>query len=269
MTGPWNCQARLVTGRRRRSADALWRRATLGIACGLLASGAALSDPQLLRNIPPVPATTPSLLPPPRPSDLGAQPPASRDSRVVPPGQGPDRACLDALRLTGAKAESVPQPSSDNACAVDDPVRLVSIVSNGRPIALPDRPILACGFALTIADWLGRLAAPALGTARRTAVIAVTTGPGDECRFRNRAASGPLSAHAKGLALDVSAFRFEDGTSLAVAQASDDAAFKGVRASACELFTTVLGPGSDAFHNDHLHLDLQPHGREGRYRICS
>jgi hypothetical protein len=28
----------------------------------------------------------------------------------------------------------------------------------------------------------------------------------------------------------------------------------------------VLGPGSDAFHDDHLHLDLAE--RRGGYRLC-
>ena len=32
-------------------------------------------------------------------------------------------------------------------------------------------------------------------------------------------------------------------------------------AGACGEFTTVLGPGSDAFHYNHLHLDLAMHGR--------
>ena len=39
-----------------------------------------------------------------------------------------------------------------------------------------------------------------------------------------------------------------------------------VRQSACKRFTTVLGPGSDAEHGDHLHVDLR--GRNGGYRIC-
>ena len=36
--------------------------------------------------------------------------------------------------------------------------------------------------------------------------------------------------------------------------------------SACARFSTVLGPGSDAFHNDHIHVDNIE--RHGGYRIC-
>ncbi|MFD0463084.1 extensin family protein [Microvirga aerilata] len=39
-----------------------------------------------------------------------------------------------------------------------------------------------------------------------------------------------------------------------------------VQKAACPIFTTVLGPGSDAAHGDHLHLDLRQ--RKGDYRIC-
>ncbi|HEX2725887.1 MAG TPA: extensin family protein, partial [Beijerinckiaceae bacterium] len=39
-----------------------------------------------------------------------------------------------------------------------------------------------------------------------------------------------------------------------------------IRSQACAYFTTVLGPGSDAAHATHLHLDLR--GRKGNHRIC-
>jgi hypothetical protein len=39
-----------------------------------------------------------------------------------------------------------------------------------------------------------------------------------------------------------------------------------IRQSACNTFSTVLGPGSDDFHKTHIHLDLIE--RKGGYRIC-
>jgi len=39
-----------------------------------------------------------------------------------------------------------------------------------------------------------------------------------------------------------------------------------LRTSACARFTTVLGPGSDGYHNGHVHLDLAE--RHNGYRIC-
>jgi hypothetical protein len=41
-----------------------------------------------------------------------------------------------------------------------------------------------------------------------------------------------------------------------------------LRRAACGWFTTVLGPGSDAAHADHLHLDREPRGRDGESRLC-
>jgi len=39
-----------------------------------------------------------------------------------------------------------------------------------------------------------------------------------------------------------------------------------VRKSVCAHFTTVLGPGSDGYHENHIHVDLAE--RRGGYRMC-
>ncbi len=36
--------------------------------------------------------------------------------------------------------------------------------------------------------------------------------------------------------------------------------------SVCTRFTTVLGPGSDWYHEDHIHLDLAQ--RRNNYKLC-
>ena len=36
--------------------------------------------------------------------------------------------------------------------------------------------------------------------------------------------------------------------------------------SVCARFSTVLGPGSDGYHEDHIHLDLME--RHNNYKIC-
>jgi len=41
---------------------------------------------------------------------------------------------------------------------------------------------------------------------------------------------------------------------------------ENVLRSACARFSTVLGPGSDGYHEDHIHLDLME--RRNNYRIC-
>jgi hypothetical protein len=50
-------------------------------------------------------------------------------------------------------------------------------------------------------------------------------------------------------------------------EGSKEAAFlAAARAKACELFTTVLGPGSSEAHATHLHLDQR--ARKNGYRLC-
>jgi hypothetical protein len=45
--------------------------------------------------------------------------------------------------------------------------------------------------------------------------------------------------------------------------------WRHVRNGACQIFSTTLGPGSeDGAHEEHLHLDMARHGRDGRRRVC-
>ena len=79
-----------------------------------------------------------------------------------------------------------------------------------------------------------------------------------ECRGRNRVAAAKLSEHATGNAIDITAFVTGKDQRLEIArQASASAFFTALQSSACKTFMTVLGPGSDGFHETHLHLDLQ------------
>ncbi len=45
---------------------------------------------------------------------------------------------------------------------------------------------------------------------------------------------------------------------------------RDVHAGACSTFTTVLGPGANAFHYNHIHVDLAMHGgtSSGPRHIC-
>jgi hypothetical protein len=39
-----------------------------------------------------------------------------------------------------------------------------------------------------------------------------------------------------------------------------------LKADVCSRFSTVLGPGSDGYHEEHIHLDLIE--RRNNYKIC-
>ncbi len=218
-------------------------------------------------------------LPRPRPASAPARqaPPAPAAHEVAPEKETPeiDQACLDRLGPAGIEFEQVTMPAAAKpGCGIDTPVRLKSIKLAAWPktsIRLPDGPILACRFGERFGHWVSRLVAPLIAGELSTELRAVRTGPGYECRNRNRAEAGKISAHAAGLAVDVSSFELASGKVLAVKPDGDErlhAAFDSIRVAACGWFLTVLGPGSDAAHSDHMHLDIQQHGSSDRYRIC-
>ncbi|HJS09310.1 MAG TPA: extensin family protein, partial [Pirellulales bacterium] len=88
-----------------------------------------------------------------------------------------------------------------------------------------------------------------------------------ECRGRNRVAGAKLSEHGKGNAVDVRSFVLADGRSIGLTDISVAKGFRDeIRDSACHRFTTVLGPGADAQHESHIHLDSIE--RAQGYRMC-
>lgn len=81
-----------------------------------------------------------------------------------------------------------------------------------------------------------------------------------------------ISEHAFGNALDIAAFVLADGRRITVKNgwhgAPEEQGFlRDVHASACENFSTVLAPGSNRFHYDHIHVDLARR-RSGRV-VCN
>ncbi len=77
----------------------------------------------------------------------------------------------------------------------------------------------------------------------------------------------PLSEHGRANALDVGAIKLANGQSIVL---TDRSVPRGLRESVlhsvCARFMTVLGPDSDWYHEEHIHLDLMP--RRNNYKIC-
>jgi len=215
-------------------------------------------------------------LPRPRPPDLhGPKEPTHEDGKgEAAEKSGRDEACLERLKAAGFTFEPATQHTASNsACVIETPVKLmaVPVASRGANVRLPEEPMLACRFAERVGHFLGELVAPVIAGRLSFELKGVRTGPGFECRNRNRAANGHLSAHALGLAVDVAAFELANGKLLPIKPDGDSrgqAAVTAIRTAACGWFTTVLGPGSDAAHTDHMHLDILTHGSSDRYRIC-
>lgn len=241
--------------------------------------------------------------PPPRPADLaggaaadaGAEAPeapapearpdpeARDDSEAdveVEPGSGlrdalaetdeDFAACLAELDALGTVYETAePILETDPDCGILRPLAVSEIVPG---VALRPDARMRCETARALAVWVDRFVQPAAQLmAERGAVTGVDHGSTYICRRRNNQATGILSEHAFGNAIDVMGFRFADGSVIAVEPREREGTYAeafqdGVRSAACLTFTTVLGPGSDAAHDDHLHLDVK--ARRGGFRLC-
>src|SRR3954453_24206304 len=170
-------------------------------------------------------------LPPPRPHNQGSAPslppaPVQPAPAQPPPAASPtDGECLAGLQTFGFNAEAVGAPPAlEPECVIDTPVPLRSLRLSAEPvrdITFPDGPVVACRFADRFGHWVGVLAAVLVRGQLGTELKAVPTGVGFECRKRNRAVSGKLSAHALGLAVDVVGFELASGARLFVTESQD------------------------------------------------
>ena len=76
-----------------------------------------------------------------------------------------------------------------------------------------------------------------------------------------------MSEHGRANALDVRAFKLANGQSISLTDRTVPRELReSVLHSVCARFSTVLGPGSDGYHEDHIHLDLME--RHNNYKIC-
>lgn len=182
-------------------------------------------------------------------------------------------ACRLALSVLGTVYSQEP-PVTDpenRECGIARPVRVTQIIPG---IELQGGALMRCDTARALGLWAQdflRPAATALpGAPRLTALQLGTT---YDCRGRigTGDAAPKLSEHAYGTAIDIAAFVFDTGEPLPVIPREDtgdmsEAFQRAVRGSACLFFTTVLGPGSNEAHSDHLHLDMAQ--RKGGWRLC-
>jgi hypothetical protein len=213
----------------------------------------------------------PPPLPPPRPADLSSASPPKPTADLLTQSEAAD--CLSKLVAGGARAESAPSPApAGEGCGIAAPVRLSSItLASGATVSLPGQPLLDCQFASVFADYIRLIVAPLGEAMLRAKIASIETGPGYQCRSRDHVPGAKISAHAKGLAVDIIAVEFADKRRVPVERqtgADETSYFRAMRSAACGWFTTVLGPGADAFHANNMHLDTESHGPIGSYRIC-
>lgn len=180
------------------------------------------------------------------------------------------KACLAELKELGAQFKELPPiPGEEDGCGIASPLEL-SVVIPG--IKLEPEGTMRCEAALALSRWAKNVVVP-------TAKIALpdrnVTAFGNAstyiCRNRNSASTGKISEHAKGSAVDIATLTFDKGEPLVMKPRDEDGTMEGafqrtITTAACLFFRTVLSPGSDATHQDHLHMDVLE--RKGGYLYC-
>jgi hypothetical protein len=220
-------------------------------------------------------------LPKPRPAEApSAEPQKPAEKEQAAPRNGkPDEqaapapqptpqpsACRLALTDEVAIAPSIPDIRGANGCGGEDLVRLEAIVlPDKRRVSVKPAAILRCPMASAVADWIRNDIAP-LAERLGSTISDLDNFDSFECRGRNRIAGAKLSEHGRANALDVRGFKLADAPISLTDRTVPRELRETVLRSACARFSTVLGPGSDWYHEDHIHLDLME--RRGNYRIC-
>jgi hypothetical protein len=129
------------------------------------------------------------------------------------------------------------------------------------PVAIRPAATLACPIVSVLDRWLASSVQP---TAQRwfgVRVVEIKQISAYSCRGMNGNPHAHISEHAFGNALDIAAFTLADGRQVTVREGwrglpEEQGFLRDIEAAACQQFSTVLAPGSNAHHHDHIHVDL-------------
>jgi hypothetical protein len=186
------------------------------------------------------------------------------------PNQPPGREPYIAAPAYPARGASAPysqpaEPLPRLGPSQGDPVAAVG------PVALKPVATLACPIVSVLDRWLADSVQPAAMRWFGARVVEIKQISAYSCRGRNGDGSNRISEHAFGNALDIAAFTLADGRRIVVETGwhglpEEQGFLRDVQAAACRQFTTVLAPGSNPAHYNHIHVDLRR--RAGR-DICS
>lgn len=233
-------------------------------ASGLASSLRPMPRPAgLLAPVEEVAAATPT--PEPSPEAMAEPvPEPAPETAPVPEKRKTKREKKEKLSMKGSvcgdasiKGEALaPIKGKVKGCGLDKPVRVTSISG----IRLNQPATISCDTATAFKTWIDKGLLPALG---RREVVEIRVAASYVCRPRNNKKGAKVSEHGRGGAVDVAGLVFSDGTQWSVLK-NYGKELRRAHKAACGIFGTTLGPGSDGYHEDHLHYDTAQH-RSGPY----
>jgi Extensin-like protein C-terminus len=139
------------------------------------------------------------------------------------------------------------------------------------PVAVKPAATLACPIVSVLDRWLADSVQPAALRWFGSRVVEIKQISAYSCRGMNGNSRAHISEHAFGNALDIAAFTLADGRHISVehgwkGMAEEQGFLRDVQGAACQHFNTVLAPGSNVYHYNHIHVDLMR--RAHRPVIC-
>ena len=235
-------------------------------SCAIIIAFVSLAEVAVAQTIP---------LPRPRPFSSKETPPARTAAPATSSTQAASTqaaapsACRVRLTAERAIAPSIDAIDGPGGCGDVDLVRLEAVIlSDSSRVEINPPAVLRCSMAEAIADWvrddLAQLAAFSLGSRVRS----VRNYAAYHCRSRNNIIGAMMSEHGKGNAIDVRSITLVNGKTVDPTDVHTPKDFReGWKKSVCARFSTVLGPGSDGYHENHIHVDLMER-RSGYRAMC-
>ncbi|MGC2591997.1 MAG: extensin family protein [Xanthobacteraceae bacterium] len=160
-------------------------------------------------------------------------------------------------------------PAGEPVPPLGPPVPATAVSS--VPVQVQPPATLACPVMSALDQWIASAVQPAAAHWFRQPVVEIKQISAYSCRGMNGNPNAHISEHAFGNALDVAEFDLADGHKISVQYGwhgtpEEQEFLHDVQAAACEQFTTVLAPGANVYHYNHIHVDLMRH-YNGRH-IC-
>jgi Extensin-like protein C-terminus len=217
-------------------------------------------------------ASTPPQYPHPQRREIDAQglPPLSAAPLSGPPLASPPSNNEDNYPRVQTQP-AAPSPSFGRPLPALGPQRGPRATGSATPVEVKPAATLACPIVSALDHWIASAVQPAAQKWFGQPVVEIRQISAYSCRGMNGQVGARISEHAFGNALDIAAFVLADGTRITVKRgwqgsAEEQAFLRDVQGAACDQFTTVLAPGSNRFHYDHIHVDLMR--RASGRRIC-
>jgi Extensin-like protein C-terminus len=151
------------------------------------------------------------------------------------------------------------------------PPREPMVTASAGPVEVSPPATLACPIVAALDQWIATAIQPAAMRWFRQPVVEIKQISAYSCRGMNGNPNAHISEHAFGNALDIAEFDLADGHVISVQYGwrgtpEEQGFLHDVQSAACDQFSTVLAPGANVYHYNHIHVDLMR--RSSGRRIC-